>query len=72
MKPMDEINALIQSIEKESELSSDDQNLLYFYRLINDFFNIHKQHQNCTKEQLKDYVTTSEIVNYLDKLLQEE
>ncbi len=50
MKPMEEIETLIASIDKESELSSDDQNLLYFYRLINDFFNVHKQHQNCTKQ----------------------
>ena len=49
MKPMDEITALLNDNKPEAELDESDQNLLYFYKLINDFFNVHKQHQNCTK-----------------------
>lgn len=69
MKPMNEITSLITENKAESELDESDQNLIYFYWLINDFFNVHKQHENCTKEQLRQYILSNEIVNYLDDLL---
>lgn len=72
MKPMDEIVALINNEAKESELDEGDQNLLYFYRLIKDFFLHHKQKTVCNKAELKDYIMTNEIVTYLDDLLQKE
>ncbi len=72
MKPMDEINVLINSEEKESELDEGDQNLLYFYWLIKDFFIHHKEKTVCNKSELKDYILSNEIVNYLDELLQKE
>lgn len=72
MKPMDEIQALINSEEKESELEEGDQNLLYFYRLIKDFFIQHKEKSVCNKNELKEYIMTNEIVTYLDELLQKE
>jgi hypothetical protein len=72
MKAMDEIVTLINNEAKESELDEGDQNLLYFYRLIKDFFVHHKQKTVCTKTELKEYIMTNEIVTYLDELLQKE
>ncbi len=69
---MEGIESIILKENEIDSLDQDQQNLLYFYHLIKQFFTHHVTKTELSKEELINYVKNNEIVDYLEKTLEEE